>query len=107
MIDAAFLLYGGVVLFALGCVLIIIGRVLKTAGTVLIAAVVLIVVGSALGLYSFADIQREATNLTGNLTVPTPPANLQPGFEWSCTLVNKSNPTGGFACSVVPVGGRK
>jgi len=98
------LLLGGALLLA-GIALIAIGRVLKLAGTVMIAAVVLVVLGGALGLWSLQDLQDRAANVTANLTIPTPPANLSPGFEWSCKLVNESNPAGGFACSVVPAGG--
>ena len=105
MIDPLLLL-GGALLLA-GIALIAIGRVLKLAGTVMIAAVVLVVLGGALGLWSLQDLQDRAANVTANLTIPTAPPDLQPGFEWSCKLVNESNPAGGFACSVVPTGGGK
>lgn len=105
MIDPLLLL-GGALLVA-GIALIAIGRVLKLAGTFLIVAVVLVVLGGALGLWSLQDIQDRAANVTANLAIPTAPPDLQPGFEWSCELVNESNPAGGFACSVVPAGGGK
>lgn len=103
MIDPLFLLGGALLLT--GIALIAVGRVLKLAGTVLIAAVVLVVLGGALGLWSLQDLQDRAANVTANLTIPTAPPDLQPGFEWSCALKNESNPAGGFACSVVPAGG--